>query len=1340
MEIMLIDLCPGEKTVRVVCRNKEEFILEPRKPIYYDAMEQVARLQQNEDRKLVLADEVCTALDQQVKDHNTTPVVPTEWNVVGRKAATLYKNWKERFLEGYWEVKSVDGKKINPEAAKEILQAVFYRHSGSNERALLRVGDTTNVKVVIGGGRSWRSIGEACKAQVKSAVKHVGLDLGPEYVTREAALGSLNAFLTSNKTLFVLVGSAGTGKSSFMTSFVRSLEVPTVYLPGALYASSGLQVQAEVVKLLNAFLEPGSGGDSVRKALSVQEFSFLEEMTAVNDSCFVVVIDGVNQCHGADATTEEILRLASTVQARGTRLKFIVSCRAERWQRLVERVIVPPHCLFHQEERKGDAREEEKATYSFCLAEFDDRELKAAVAAYRRRYGFRGELTSQVKEVCRLPLLLHFLAEAFAGRELPKEANAAKIYEAYWEYVLRGAPEGTDRFLLAVASEMRRFECTELAEDEELRSTPHFDSERLNHLMDARVLVRRSTTGGNRVAFWHEKVLEYVLARYLLCNKEEVLDRLDDLLEERSRFPPLWGGVLQIFTMTERGFQGRFLWGAAKSDYQPARWAVCEAMAHMQELPDDTPTLLAFLVERFPSTMAAEVLQPAVSERFGLDEELTRVVATSLDKVPSEEWSYRRREIVDACQRYCLESWSSRCVVEAWATHRSARLRQLALGTLVLWPDRYRCQIRKTLDALVAGEDQELQQCAASVLPSLAKSDPELVTDAVNGLAGSRDGKVRNDVEWSLAWSALNRAESRQLLAELAASPVWERRRVAAGALGRALTALEGGSWWKMARALASDEKEEVRNNLASALWEGLWVEARGAFTALGKNAVEAEEILERVIAASSSDISFPHQGPLILNAEVPQEEDTLSQNCLERWSRSGNERLNLYAARMWSCKYGKESMAIAWRLARSDSAAVRRELVFHVGWARREKARDAVKIVRELLNDSVRSVQSAAWRALEPLCNTASKEVASILWEKVKKGDELSRFAACYRAVALVEKEPGEAADLICGAMISSPPGSLLTVVGVALGRYLDEGTGVPVFERLAASQSEPQHHVVGVAAARAIRSAYLVEDARRAILRAWAHVIECGTWRAQIPAIGSTLHWIEPETQGARWWEAPSRVVLGSLVAFLRVGRQSPHWISRAWSAACLWKLAREREPFRDASIRLLDALSIDPDWKVRFAVATRGVLELGSLRLRLYRGQLEGSDRRVPPAIATGAAHLYDRLGHDATPLVAEAASLWTEALDENWNDARNETLNNRARSLVAQFCCEDYEHRMAELEWEIDAIDEAHVDTLLMIRRLRQAETDGLVASWKTSRSRPLHKAASEYFGLVGAINP
>ncbi|MGB3194125.1 MAG: hypothetical protein WBC39_02405 [Phycisphaerae bacterium] len=1341
MEIMLIEFCPDEKTVRVVCRNKEAFVLEPMKPIYYDAMEQVARLQQNEDRKLVSADEVCKALDKQVKDHGPTPAVPQEQNGVRRKAATLYKNWKNRFLEGYWQVKIVDGKKVNPEVAREILQAIFYRHSGSNERALLRVGDTTDIKVVIGGSRAWRSIGEACKAQVKSALKHVGWDLGSAYVSRDAALTSLNAFLTSNKTLFVLVGSAGTGKSALMNSFVGSLEVPTVFLPGALYASSGLQVQSEVVEHLNAFLESGSGGDAVRRAFSVQKFHFLDEMTAVNDSCFVVVIDGVNECHGADATTEEVLRLASTAQARNTRIKFIVSCQAGRWQRLVGRVVVPPHCLFHLEEWKGGARGEEAATYSFCLAEFDDRELKAAVEAYRRRYGFRGELTEQVKEVCRLPLLLRFLAEAFADRELPEKANVASIYEAYWEYVLRGAPEGTDRFVLSVASEMRRLECTGITEDENLRNTPHFSPERLTYLMDARMLVRRSADGRDRVTFWHEKLLEYALARSFLGNEEEVLDNLEDILEEKSRFLPLWDGILQLLTMADIEFQSRFLWCVARSGHFYSAELVCEAMEQLQELSSDTLLLMEFLAESNPWDMARMILRPQLTQRFRPDE-LTRIIEEPLDEIAPESWAETRIYAANNCWINCQKALSSRRGVENWVVHGSARLKQIALGTLVRLPDCYRDQIAGILNAFISSAELELHQCAAWVLPRLSESECEpkrsLVADAVRGLAGSSDENVRSEAALALGRSVLCDVKSREVLTELVVSPAWERRCLAARALGHALGCLEGESWWQIARSLAADEKEEVRNNLGYALWDGIWVEGKGNRIALARNAQQTEKILESIISGSSSDIHFRFPpGTIVLDDKVRSDEATLSQDCLKRWSNSTNERLQRFATKAWSSTFGKKSADIAWHLACSDSPRVREDLMSQIGRPQeRENAADILVIVKHLLGDPVQRVRVAACKALRPFCIMFPAEVVTILYENMMDQDQEVRSTVCNMALKLIEKDPKQAADIIFSIVPSLTLGSPRTAVGEALGYLLSERSGMFVFEKLVASDGEPQHHVAGVAAATAI--VYESKNTQ-SLLRAWNHIVECATWRAQIPALGVIL--FELSRYSDRSFSTPSCHKMEPALEVLRVGSESHHWISRAWSAACLWKSAREREPFRSASIRLLETLSRDPDWKVRFAVETSGALELGSFRMncmKQYRGQFWGSRQHVLSAI-TGAAHFFDRLAHDTNSLVVEGASLWAEALDENWSDAKNKALNERARSLLAQFYCEELQQGMAKLEWEIDAMALDHSELLISIRLLRQAETDCLVESWKTSQSWPLRQVAQMYFGQVMAGN-
>ena len=357
------------------------------------------------------------------------------------------------------------------------------------------------------------------------------------FLTRKIISDHFNNFFKSDKSILVLTGKAGTGKSVFICDLVKNNGANTnIWLQDC--ANLKMSESTDINTLI---------GRSLGFNIPILDiFELLKKKFPQNK--LLIIFDAINEF----TRKEELLeKIADFVNALNTPdIKILVTCRVPIWNSLRRFLTIPVEKEFHT-----------SGPNSYVNIEiFNESESEKAYNLYKDYFKLRSSfqtLSDQVKHLISQPLFLKLTAESFEGNEIPK---ILILHDVFLKYILKclGKEELESveykilhrSIKLMYDNAVRELRLSILKNDIEVGPYILLDNQKdpYLHLIDEGLLSQKNLKDGflqviEVVYVTYERVFEFLLADLIIgnLNELEILKQLE--IAHNKMFSQLRGAV-----------------------------------------------------------------------------------------------------------------------------------------------------------------------------------------------------------------------------------------------------------------------------------------------------------------------------------------------------------------------------------------------------------------------------------------------------------------------------------------------------------------------------------------------------------------------------------------------------------------------------------------------------------------------------------------------------------------------------------------------------------------------------------------------------------------------------
>lgn len=453
------------------------------------------------------------------------------------------------------------------------------------------------------------------------------------YTTRKRIENEVARFIEDAEySAMTVVGQAGVGKTNLACHVAENslgAGTPTMFFNAAFVSSHLEQVVMDA-------LQP-----CVPRSTSFHEFqNRLEDILGASDSHLVIVLDAINEAPNPASFKADLTNFVSRLS---NKVKLLATCRDIDWAYFTEGNEPLKQRLY------GQASEENTAT----MGNFTEDEFKDAWKAYQSAFGFKGQPSIQIADICRHPLLLRFLAEGFEGDTVPQDIRHRQIFDRYWERKLaqtRMADIAMDRLFkivaLMIAKGKSELPLTQIvAYLDESSQKPESPLQRI--LSEGLIIyVRLDPFYDRMVGFSYEAFFEYVIARYYWHvqwvdqSDSERAKRFKDLIETAKKSRPLRGALAFLILFAEEPDETLHLdmIASLRGTRSDLEIVGCSAIPKLNDLTSNVLEAIKALAE-------SEFVESALFAREVFAQVHYRV--ENLEEV-LQDWAFDQREFVRA--------------------------------------------------------------------------------------------------------------------------------------------------------------------------------------------------------------------------------------------------------------------------------------------------------------------------------------------------------------------------------------------------------------------------------------------------------------------------------------------------------------------------------------------------------------------------------------------------------------------------------------------------------------------------------------------------------------------
>jgi hypothetical protein len=348
----------------------------------------------------------------------------------------------------------------------------------------------------------------------------------PEYYYPRVDLNEhFQKFLISDKVAMVLIGKAGTGKSAFICSLVETPPDNTIiWLQDcARINSRNLDVDSLIGKELG-----------IKNGMVEYLNQFLIQYPQKK---VIFIFDSVNEFNESTELLQNLSTFINSIE--DARIKVVITCRIPIWDSIKRFLTIPFEKGYHV-----------TGPDTFVnVSPFTDSEIKGAFDHYRTVYKIKTDfenLSSQVRNLIKNPLLLKMTAKVYEKAEIPGELALRDIFSEYINKCLGPLGYESEEFKvlnrlieLMYENASRELEIAIIKRDNKIGhfivpeyNSPFFklvDEGLLSQRLDKTLLKKIEM-----IFITYERVFEYLLAEIIIgeVNTEKIIRNLELSLEK----------------------------------------------------------------------------------------------------------------------------------------------------------------------------------------------------------------------------------------------------------------------------------------------------------------------------------------------------------------------------------------------------------------------------------------------------------------------------------------------------------------------------------------------------------------------------------------------------------------------------------------------------------------------------------------------------------------------------------------------------------------------------------------------------------------------------------------
>ena len=386
--------------------------------------------------------------------------------------------------------------------------------------------------------KNWDELLELGDNNTKKSISEVSKKYNPEMYVHRGVEAQFDEFLKSEKTVFALLGEAGTGKTNLMCHLAEKCRD---------YGNVVVYFNCGSLDSLNLDQTIGETFDS---RVLLKDIAENIDATAMQMGKRVIIFfDGVNEFEYSGEPLEFIKNFNALIKEHSEfkNIKFVFSCRTFFWEDLTASRSMP---LYEDAFFTSDDGE-----IFVKLEKYGDDELSVALDKYLKVQA--DSVSDEFKITCSDPLILNLISETYAPGEIPTDTFSWRVMEAYCDKFVPTNDLGAQKFIDLLINEMRKNRATEV----NLRMLDNDRLERMiiddgqnqiyKRLIDDGI-IRSAGYKGMKVCFNYDRVFEYFLGEALLIENDGRLSKemILNSIKESEYFPTLWGG-LKIACMKE---------------------------------------------------------------------------------------------------------------------------------------------------------------------------------------------------------------------------------------------------------------------------------------------------------------------------------------------------------------------------------------------------------------------------------------------------------------------------------------------------------------------------------------------------------------------------------------------------------------------------------------------------------------------------------------------------------------------------------------------------------------------------------------------------------------------
>ncbi len=247
------------------------------------------------------------------------------------------------------------------------------------------------------------------------------------YFQRQTLLHHFQDFLSSNKSILMITGNSGAGKSSFLASLREEFTADDDLL-FVMFNAVGLSVESGLVENLYRNLAYFLDLDMVD---GTEMLANIDEIIGADDRKVIVVIDAINEHAEGSKLLYHIDQMASLL--RYPWLKLVVSSRTEAWK-VLKRPLTLAQEQYYQTNSVTEKPWYKPAELGGRLTRFPRQDLAQVYENYRQIYSLKSaytDLNHSIKNALRDPLLLRLVSEVYAEKPMPQHIRVIDIYPAF---------------------------------------------------------------------------------------------------------------------------------------------------------------------------------------------------------------------------------------------------------------------------------------------------------------------------------------------------------------------------------------------------------------------------------------------------------------------------------------------------------------------------------------------------------------------------------------------------------------------------------------------------------------------------------------------------------------------------------------------------------------------------------------------------------------------------------------------------------------------------------------------------------------------------------------------